>query len=134
MNDTALQTIQEPLERALVEQVLLGGDLSGLNTDQRLNYYNSVCESLQINPLTRPFEYIKFDGKIVLYARKDATDQLRDAKKISIFKLEIEEINGFIIATAHANTPDGRQDIATGVVSVKGLQGNVYANARMKAE
>lgn len=34
-----------------IEQVLLGGDLSKLNPQERLNYYNAVCTSLKLNPL-----------------------------------------------------------------------------------
>ena len=65
----------KPLDASVVQQVLLGGDLSKLTPEQRVAFYNRVCESLGLNPLTRPFEFIVLNGKMTLYARKDATDQ-----------------------------------------------------------
>ena len=49
-----------------IENVLIAGDLSKLNVDQRLSYYKSVCESLGLNHLTRPFEYITLNNKLTL--------------------------------------------------------------------
>ena len=54
-----------------VEQVVLMGDLVRLTPGQRVNYYRRVCESLGLNYLTRPFEYITLNGKLTLYARRD---------------------------------------------------------------
>src|SRR5512143_3625952 len=74
---------QEP-SLSTIEAVLIKGDLSRLSEEQRLEYYNSVCKSVGLNPLTRPFEYIVLNGKLQLYARKDATDQLRRINSISV--------------------------------------------------
>src|ERR1700691_1908840 len=43
-----------------VEQVLIGGDLSPLTPQERVDYYRKVCESLGLNWLTQPFTYILF--------------------------------------------------------------------------
>ena len=43
----------------VLEQVVIVGDLSVLAPAQRVLYYNKVCGSLGLNPLTKPFEYIK---------------------------------------------------------------------------
>jgi hypothetical protein len=56
---------------ALIEQVVIRGDLKGLTATQKSAYYGKVCESIGLNPLTRPFEYIVLNGREVLYARKD---------------------------------------------------------------
>jgi hypothetical protein len=40
--------------------------------DECNKYYFSVCKSLGLNPLTRPFEYLTLNGKKVLYARRDS--------------------------------------------------------------
>ena len=117
-----------------MEQALVTGDLAGLDPDARLNYYLKVCSSLGLNPLTKPFDYIVLNGKLVLYARKDATDQLRKIHKVSITRLEREQIGDLLVVTASAATPDGRQDSAIGAVNVKGLGGESLANALMKAE
>ena len=67
-----------------IEDVLMKGDLSRLSEHQRLEYYNSVCKSLGLNPLTRPFEYLTLNGKLTLYARRDAAEQLRKINGISV--------------------------------------------------
>ena len=61
----------------VLERALVSGDLAGLNESQRLEYYRAVCESLGLNPLTRPFEYLRLNGRLVLYATRSAADQLR---------------------------------------------------------
>ena len=69
-----------------MELALLGGDLSKLSEKDRAAYYSKVCESVGLNPLTCPFEYIKLDGKLKLYAKKDCADQLRNLRGVSISK------------------------------------------------
>src|SRR5436309_25465 len=76
----------------IVAKLVLQGDLKGLTPEERCQYYARVCESVGLNPLTRPFEYITLNGKLTLYARKDATDQLRNLNGVSIYKLEREQI------------------------------------------
>jgi hypothetical protein len=92
-----------------------------------------VCESLGLNPLTKPFDYIRLNGKLTLYTRKDATDQLRKLNNVSITRVERELVNEVYVVTAYATTRDGREDSDVGAVSVKGLSGEALANAYMKA-
>lgn len=124
----------ENKELSVIEQVLVMGDLARLTTDQRVVYYNKLCESLGLNPLTKPFDYISLNGKLTLYAKKDATEQLRKLHLISI-KLEKVEIGDGIVAfRAHASDPKGRSDESIGAVNVATLRGEALANAVMKAE
>lgn len=127
---------QPTLDPTVVQQVLLGGDLSRLTADQRVSFYNRVCESLGLNPLTQPFAYLRLNGKEVLYAKKDATEQLRFIHDISIdpkgFTREV--IEGVYVVTAPASMPNGRTDVSTGAVPIDGLKGEARANAMMKAE
>lgn len=116
-----------------VEQALVLGDLSGLDPEQRVNYYLKVCSSLGINPYTKPFDYLMLNGKLVLYARKDCTDQLRSLHKVSITRLDREQIGDLYVATAYGSTRDGRADSDIGAVNVKGLSGDNLANAMLKA-
>ncbi|HPV27791.1 MAG TPA: hypothetical protein PKV77_11640, partial [Bacteroidales bacterium] len=111
-----------------IESVLIGGDLSKLTPEQRVNYYKAVCDSVGLNPLTRPFDYITLNGKLTLYAKKDATDQLRKRDGVSITKLEREVMNDICLVTAYAQTVT-RSDASTGAVSIKGLSGDALANA-----
>ena len=117
----------------VLERVLVAGDLSGLSESQRLEYYRAVCESLGLNPLTRPFEYLRLNGRLVLYATRAAADQLRAIHGISIIDAQIERQDDLITVTVRGRTRDGREDVEVGVVSVAGLRGEALANAQMKA-
>jgi hypothetical protein len=119
----------------VIERVVINGDLQALSPDQRVAYYARVCESLGLNPYTRPFDYIRLNNKLTLYAKRDATDQIRRNLRISVTGLDpaapIEGLYGLI---AHVRTPDGREDTGTAYVSIRGLQAENLANALMKCE
>ena len=117
-----------------IEQVLLGGDLSKLNPQERLNYYNAVCTSLKLNPLTQPFSYIVLNGKLQLYVKKDCTEQLRKIHGVSITKVDPKQIGDLIVVVADAADRDGRTDSATGAVNVAGKKGDDLANSMMRCE
>lgn len=127
-------SLVESTTAALVEKVLISGDLSTLNETQRLDYYSAVCRSVGLNPLTKPFEYIRLNGKLVLYAKRDATDQLRKVNKVSVTITSREKIDDLYIVTARAIDSTGREDESTGAVYVSKLSGEPLANAMMKAE
>jgi hypothetical protein len=116
------------------DHALVGGDLSVLDADQRLAYYQSVCTSVGLNPLTRPFEYIELNGKLTLYAKRDATDQLRHKYQVSIEIVDRTTQEDVYLVRARATMPDGRTDESLGAVSLLGLDGEALANALMKAE
>jgi hypothetical protein len=130
----AVMTIQPKIDPQTLEKVLLKGDLASLNESQRISYYKSVCESVGLNPLTKPFEYISLNNKLTLYATKSCTDQLRMVHRISIAITARDMKDGVYIVTARASGPDGRHDESTGAVSVSHLKGDALANALMKAE
>lgn len=117
-----------------IERVLIGGDLSQLNPEQSLQYYKAVCESVGLNPLTKPFEYLTLNNKRVLYATRSCTEQLRQIHKISLKVASREKVGDVYVVTANAKTPEGREDESTGAVSVVNLKGDALANAYMKAE
>ena len=121
-------------EISVIEQVVMQGDLSKLDPQQRVTYYNNVCKSVGLNPFTQPFAYIQLNGKLTLYAKKDATEQLRKLNGISIEKLESQMIDDLYIVKATAKTKDGRTDESTGAVTLGHLKGDARANAIMKAE
>lgn len=117
-----------------IENALIKGDLSGLTPDQRLNYLKQVCDTVGLNYLTKPFEYIQLNGKLTLYATRAATDQLRSVHKVSIKITAREKFDDIYIVTAQATNADGRFDESTGAVNVTGLKGEALANAYLKAE
>jgi hypothetical protein len=116
----------------ILESVVIGGDLSKLSPEQRVMYYKQVCESIGLNPLTRPFDYITLNGKLTLYARKDATDQLRKIHGVSIDDVDITENPTHFIVKVKGHDSTGRSDVEIGVVAKTDMQGNI-GNAQMKA-
>jgi hypothetical protein len=118
-------------ELQAIENALISGDLTSLTTQQRVQYYNRICESLGLNPLTRPFDYIRLNGKLTLYARKDATDQLRKLHKVNIKITETKIEHGIFMVTVEASSGD-RLDTDLGAISLHGLKGDDLSNAMMK--
>lgn len=117
-----------------IERVLIGGDLSKLTAEQRTAYYMQLCQSLGLNPLTKPFAYITLSGKLVLYALKDATEQLRKIHSVSITDVSSQRLEDVFVVAAKAQDKTGRTDAATGAVPIGNLKGEALANALMKAE
>ena len=109
-------------------------NLARLSNEQRKAYYIEVCKSVGLNPLTKPFDYLQLGGKMILYARKDATDQLRRIHNIDLSISSREIISGVYIVTAKATMPGGRSDESTGAVFIDGIKGEPLANTYMKAE
>lgn len=126
--------VTAPDAGAIVENVVVKGDLKDLSPVDRSNYYRAVCQSVGLNPLTKPFEYITLNGKLTLYARKDATDQLRSLRGVSVTIVSREQVGDVYLVIARATTPDGRTDESIGAVTVGSLKGDALANALMKAE
>lgn len=121
-------------EAAVMEKVIATGDLEALSAPQRVQYYQAVCTSIGLNPLTQPFQYIKLNGKLTLYATRAATDQIRSLRNVSVTVTTSERIEDVYKVTARATLPDGRTDESIGAVSIGGLKGEALANALMKCE
>ena len=118
----------------VLEKVMIGQDLSGLSGEEKVAYLGNLCKTLGLNPYTKPFELMKFNGKEIPYARKDCTEQLRKIHNVSILGLDSKILDGIYIVTSYAERAGGVKDSSTGVVSISGLKGEALANAMMKAE
>ncbi len=118
----------------IMETVLIKGDLSRLTPDERNIYYFRLCESVGLNPLTQPIEYITLNGKLRLYAKKDCTDQLRSIHKVSVTDMTETEREGVYIVKCKVQNAEGRTDMAIGAVNIAGLKSEALANAMMKCE
>lgn len=129
----AIQEVEAKNQSISALEKAVMGDLSKFTPQERLVYLNKVCESLGLNPLTKPFEYITLNGKLTLYARKDATEQLRKIHNVSFGESSEKVIEGVLIVKAIASLPDGRTDSDIGAVTISGLKGDALANAYMKA-
>jgi len=106
-----------------MESVIVRGDLAKLQPEERAKYYSTVCQSIGLNPLTKPFEYITLNGKLTLYARKDATDQLRSLRGVSVVIVSRERVEDVYVVTARATTSDGRSDESIGAVAIGNAKG-----------
>ncbi len=131
MNNVVIKQSSEVLA---FEQALVQGNLASLTPEQRVSYYNHTCESLGLNPLTKPFEYITLNGKLTLYAKRDCTDQLRKVHNVSVVIVSRERMDDLLVVTSRATLPNGRTDESIGAVSISGLKGEALANAMLKAE
>lgn len=123
------------LERALI----LCDDLATLKPDERIAYYKAVCTAAGLNPETKPLNFLTLEGKLVLYAGREATDQLRKLHGVSVVELTKEIIDGLeggklLHIVVKVSNKDGRTDISSGAVALGTLKGDALANAFMKAE
>jgi hypothetical protein len=117
----------------VLEMVIATGNLKDLTPTQRLMYYDAVCKSMGLNPLTRPFEFVVLSGQLRMYANKGCAEQLRQIRKISLGRPQTEVIDGAYTVWVEASTPDGRTDHDMGAITITGLQGENKSNAMMKA-
>jgi hypothetical protein len=131
-NITNLPVAQQSDPSEIMSQVLLAGDLSKLSHEERTRYLMATCSSLGLNPLTKPFDYIRLSGREVLYATKGCADQLRSTRRISLEITDRKITNDLLVVTVRATAPDGRTDEDMAAVSVKGLAGEALSNAMMK--
>lgn len=123
-----------PIRGEIMETVIAKGDLSKLTSDERATYYMTVCKSVGLNPLTRPFEYITLQGKLTLYARRDCADQLRKINGISLEIVEQKIHDNLLTVHVRAKDKAGRQDEDFGAVELPTtLKGEARANLVMKA-
>lgn len=124
-----------PLPEA-IEAAILEGDFMKLKPEHRVFYYRSMCDSVGLNWMTRPFDLMKDDGgKYRPYARKEAAEQLRKLHRVSVRTIERTMIDEEIFCvTVQATLPDGRTEDSQGMVALGQLKGQARANAMMRAE
>lgn len=115
-----------------LKHALILGDLSRLSPQEKVQYYNKTCESLGLNPLTKPFAYIRLQGKETLYATKNATDQLRKVYGVSIVDCDQKIQGELLLVTVKAQDRNGKTDVDVGALPVGHLKGDSLANAIMK--
>lgn len=129
-----MPSLPAPIDAGTVERVLLHGDLQKLTSSQKIAYYRAVCDSVGLNPLTQPFQYLILNGREILYARREATEQLRQLHSVSITIAARELVDDIYVVTARATLPTGRTDENIGAMPLGTLKGEAKANAMMKAE
>lgn len=135
MNDQAIVKVDAPAATLpeAVEQALVNGNLANLSAAQRVVLYDQTCDSLGLNRLTTPFAYITLNGKLVLYATRNCTDQLRKIHNVDVTITSRERMEDIYVVTARAKLPNGRTDEEVGAVALGNARGEALANALMKA-
>lgn len=116
-----------------IEELLATGNIGQFNSQEKVAYINRICDMMGLNPLTRPFDFMVFQGKTVLYAKKDCTDQLRKVHGVSIRITNQAILDGLLTVTVEATDKTGRVDSDLGALNISGLKGEALANATMKA-
>lgn len=107
------------IDSKILERLLADGDLAQLSPAQRTQYYLQTCKSMNLNPLTQPFAYIRLNNKLCLYPTRNCTDQLRKLHKISINVLsQTSTSQGLYIVNVRATDPSGRTDEDCGCVAI----------------
>lgn len=128
-----------------LERVVTMGDLRDLTPVERVNYYLDLCQSLALNPRSRPFDWILFkegrDGpeKLALYPNASCMAQLRNLHRIRVEITRREIVGDLFVCEARGTLPDGRTDSASKYVPITNyqgerLRGQQLGNAMMKAE
>ncbi len=124
--------------------VLGTGDLYQLTNEQRVAHYINLCKSLELNPLSRPFQWIEFkEGEnspavLTLYFKPSGAAQMLRNHHISVHYPRKEIVGELFVCEAHGQAADGRKGVGTKYVPLTNkygkLSGNRLANAFMSAE
>jgi len=122
------------LSPELISKLVLKGDCSALTPEQKIEYMKYRCDQLGIDLAEGPFEFIRMNGKEIMYAKKSCTDALCRVRSITRTVTGKERIEDVYIVTAKATDATGRSDESTGAVPIANLKGEALANAIMKAE
>lgn len=123
------------IDPRVLEQVVVGGDLSRLNPSDRLAWYRARCDAAGLDPRTQPFQYITLQGKLTLYATKTATDQLIASRKLTveIVDRQIDKDSQIYSVQCRVKFADGHHVEDFAALSIAGLKGDALCNALMKA-
>ena len=123
----------EVLDPAIIESIVLAGDLSKLKPDQKVAYYNYRCQQAGLDPSAKPFDLLKLNNKEVLYANSGATQQLCAIHKLSTQITHRERFDDVYVVSCRVTGADGRVSENQGAVAIGNAKGDVLANAILKS-
>lgn len=121
------------VDQEALNKLVLGGDLSRLSESQKLSYYRYRCQAVGLDPATKPFDLLKLNGKEVLYATRECSNQISQRDGLSATVVKEELVNDIYKVTARVTDSKGRQTDDVGCVTIKSLTGDTLCNAIMKA-
>jgi hypothetical protein len=109
-NNNMKEITTNKLSPEILEKVVLNGDLSVLDPKQKMDYYSLFCQRIGLDPITKPFQILKLDGKEIMYADRGCAAQLNKIHKIShqIVSSEVQVIDGnnYYRVTSRASNED----------------------------
>lgn len=115
-------------------------DLESLTEHQRQEYVRGVCKHMGVpdNLNLIALTYVD-DGdgpaRLVPYAKRGATENVRNSLQIDIESLDHKMVNGSIVFTVTARSKvTGRREISTGSKWIDNLQGTALDDAIMTAQ
>lgn len=139
----ALTTADPEAAASALAHILATGDLAKLSNEQRVALYLEQCRSLGLNSLSRPFDWLMLDGRLVLYPNKSCAEQLGRNHQISIKVIRREVVGDLFVCEVEGRRPNGVTNQASKYVPLTGysqargeyrLRGKDLANAFAKAE
>ncbi len=123
----------EVLDPKVIESIVINGDLSKLQPPQKVAYYNYRCSQAGLDPAAKPFDLLKLNGKEVLYANAQCTQQLCAIHKLSTQVTHREKMDDIYLVSVRVTGADGRLSENQGAVAIAHLKGDALANAVLKA-
>lgn len=121
------------LDPKVIESIVMNGDLSKLQPAQKVAYYNYRCSQAGLDPAAKPFDLLKLNGKEILYANAQCTQQLCAIHKLSTQVTHREKMDDIYLVSVRVTGADGRLSENQGAVAIAHLKGDALANAVLKA-
>jgi hypothetical protein len=117
----------------IIESLVINGDLSRLNPQQKVALYRYRCQQAGLDPSAKPFDLLTLNSKQILYANAGCTQQLCAIHKLKTTITAREKVDDIYTVCARVESPDGRSSENMGAVPLAGLKGEALANAFLKA-
>ena len=133
----ALATEADAETAAALTHYLGTGDLSRLTGPQKAALYTRTCESLGINSLTRPFEWIEFydpetkGKKLVMYPKSACADQIAYQHRIRVQVLEEKIVGSLFKVEMKGTMPNGRTETNVAYLDLTDRDGNQLKGQRL---
>jgi hypothetical protein len=122
-----------PADLEAIEKATMYADFSDLSQEQRMFYIRNLCDDMKLDIRRSPFQWIVLQNKLVPYAKKACTDQLRDVHDVSIQITDQKIVSGIYTVQVRAQKPSGRTDEDIGTALVEGVVGDSLGNAMKRA-
>lgn len=117
---------------AIAQKAAMSGNLKTLTDAERWQYYLAMCQHLELDPVSRPFDWIEQEGKLSLYPNANCAAQLASKMLLSFPEYHAEVIGDVYVYRVKA-VDENRELWATGAVPM-GRNASETARAFKKAE